>query len=70
MIGGRAHPDHPGALLPRPPLMQKIGKRLYDLGGQVSEPGANLAGHPAAILGMAVFCLIWSVIAGPAAEIR
>ena len=45
-----------------------LAKRLYEFGGRMSEIGANVAGHPAAIAGMAGFCLIWFIVAGPGGE--
>ena len=49
-------------------MTKSVGQRLYDAGGRLSELGANIAGHPAAILGMALFCLVWFVAAGPSGE--
>lgn len=43
-------------------------KRLYILGCKLSAWGSNLAGHPAAILAVAVGCAAWFIIGGPAAE--
>jgi low affinity Fe/Cu permease len=43
-------------------------KRLYTFGCKLSARGSNLAGHPAAILTVAVGCAAWFIIGGPAAE--
>lgn len=43
-------------------------KRLYEFGCTISDFGANLAGHPAAIVFVAVFCLIWFVLGGVEGE--
>lgn len=34
----------------------------------MSDFGANLAGHPVAILSIALFCLLWFVLKGPSGE--
>lgn len=49
--------DHPG-----------LGKRLYGIGCHISELGANTAGHPSAIVLVAVFCAAWFLITGHAGE--
>ena len=33
-----------------------VRERLYELGCRVSDAGANLAGHPVALVGVIVFC--------------
>lgn len=43
-------------------------KRLYELGCAISDFGANLAGHPAAIFSVAAFCLAWFLLGGPNGE--
>jgi low affinity Fe/Cu permease len=43
-------------------------KRLYDFGCRLSGWGSNLAGHPMAILTVAVACAAWFIIGGPSAE--
>ena len=43
-------------------------KRLYEIGCNVSGRAADIAGHPAAILLVAVFCAVWFLIGGPASE--
>jgi low affinity Fe/Cu permease len=43
-------------------------KRLYEIGCAISDVGANFAGHPVAILSVAVFCLLWFVLGGPSGE--
>jgi len=48
--------------------MKPLRQRLYEAGGRISELGANFAGHPAAILGMALFCLAWFLVAGEKGE--
>ena len=42
--------------------------RLYNFGCKLSAWGSNLAGHPMAILTVAVACAAWFIIGGPAAE--
>jgi low affinity Fe/Cu permease len=46
----------------------EMSKTLYNLGCKVSAWGANLAGHPFAIVTVAVVCAAWFVIGGTAAE--
>ena len=41
---------------------------LYRLGCQLSEWGANLAAHPFAIFGVAIFCASWFLIGGQSSE--
>lgn len=48
--------------------MATVSKQLYEFGGRVSQIGANVAGHPAAILGMAAFCATWLLVAGEKGE--
>ena len=36
--------------------------KLYDLGCKISDTGADVAGHPAAQIGMIVFCLAWFLL--------
>ena len=43
-------------------------KRLYTFGCRVSAAGSALAGHPLAILLVAIACAAWFIIGGPAAE--
>lgn len=45
-----------------------MSKTLYNFGCKVSAWGANLAGHPFAILTVAAVCAGWFVIGGTAAE--
>lgn len=45
-----------------------MGKRLYELGCRICGRGADLFGHPAAILLIAIFCAIWFVAAGAGGE--
>lgn len=45
-----------------------VSKTLYNFGCKVSAWGANLAGHPFAILTVAAVCAGWFVIGGTAAE--
>ena len=40
-------------------------KALYNFGCQASAFGSRIAGHPLAILLVAVFCAAWFVIGGP-----
>lgn len=46
----------------------KFGKRLYTLGCKISDFVANLAGHPLAILLVAVACALWFLIGGHDSE--
>jgi len=43
-------------------------KSLYNFGCRISARGSQLAGHPLAILCMAVGCAAWFLIGGTAAE--
>lgn len=43
-------------------------RRLYELGCRISDWGATLAGHPASIFFVAIFCLIWFVVGGDKSE--
>ena len=45
-----------------------MGRTLYNFGCKVSAWGANLAGHPFAILTVAVGCAAWFIIGGTAGE--
>lgn len=45
-----------------------MSKTLYNFGCKISAWGANLAGHPFAILTVAVVCAAWFIIGGTAAE--
>ena len=44
--------------------MSRINLRqeLYNLGCRTSDFGANIAGHPAALIGVIVFCLAWFLL--------
>ncbi|WP_029935170.1 low affinity iron permease family protein [Sphingomonas sp. UNC305MFCol5.2] len=42
----------------RPGLRQT----LYNLGGRICDIGANIAGHPAALVGVIVFCIAWFLL--------
>lgn len=48
---------------PSPSLRQ----RLYELGCRISDIGANLAGHPVALIGVIVFCAIFFLALGDTA---
>lgn len=48
--------------------MAMLMRRLYLLGCRISDIGANLAGHPAAILLVAVACAAWFIVGGQAEE--
>ena len=48
--------------------MTALRQRLYDAGGRIAARGANFAGHPLAILAMAIFCLAWFLGAGVKGE--
>ena len=41
---------------------QTIRQSLYATGCRVSDAGANLAGHPAAQIGVLSFCLAWFLL--------
>jgi hypothetical protein len=42
--------------------------KLYEFGCRVSNAGSTLAGHPASILIVALFCAGWFLIGGSASE--
>lgn len=44
--------------MPEPNLRQ----RAYELGCHISDWGANLAGHPGALIGVVVFCVAWFLL--------
>jgi low affinity Fe/Cu permease len=44
-----------------------LRRRLYVLGCQISDAGANLAGHPLALIGVIVFCAIFFLALGEGA---
>ena len=46
--------------MPQPSLR----RRLYELGGRFSDAGANLAGHPLALIGVIVFCAAFFMLLG------
>lgn len=48
--------------------MPSLSRKLYLFGCRVSDRCANLAGHPAAIAVVAVFCGTWFLVGGPASE--
>jgi low affinity Fe/Cu permease len=48
--------------------MATFAHKLYLLGCRVSDRGANLAGHPAAIATVALFCGVWFLVSGQAGE--
>lgn len=48
--------------------MATVSKRMYDFGDRVSQIGANVAGHPLALLGVAAFCAVWLFVAGEKGE--
>jgi len=41
-----------------------IGKKFYELGCRLSTLGSNLAGHPLAIVLVAIFCATWFIVGG------
>ena len=45
-----------------------VKKRLYDLGCKIAGRGADLFGHPAAIILVAIFCGLWFYLGGSASE--
>lgn len=48
--------------------MATFTHKLYLLGCRISDRGANLAGHPAAIATVALFCGAWFLVSGQAGE--
>ena len=34
-------------------------QQIYDAGGRIADKGANIAGHPFAIVGVILFCVAW-----------
>ena len=65
---GRTNPGNPGTLAAFSSLMATVQKQLYDLGGRACQIGADVAGHPAAILGMIGFCAAWLAMSGEHGE--
>lgn len=45
-----------------------VGRKLYNLGCRICGRGADLFGHPASIVLVALFCAIWFLAAGAAGE--
>ena len=45
--------------------MTTLTHKLYLFGCKVSDRGANMSGHPAAIALVAIFCAVWFVEGGP-----
>jgi low affinity Fe/Cu permease len=39
-----------------------LRQRCYELGCRISDLGANLAGHPLALIGVVVFCIGWFLL--------
>jgi low affinity Fe/Cu permease len=37
-------------------------QRSYELGCRISDLGANIAGHPVALIGVIVFCFAWFLL--------
>ena len=48
--------------------MKPYYQRLYDAGGRIAGYGANIAGHPLAIIAIAMFCLAWYMGLGEKGE--
>lgn len=42
--------------------MSKIRQTLYNFGCRFSDGGANIAGHPLALVGVIAFCLAWFLL--------
>ncbi|NIJ20471.1 low affinity Fe/Cu permease [Sphingomonas naasensis] len=40
----------------------KLRQTLYNFGCRISDRGANIAGHPIALVGVIVFCLAWFLL--------
>ncbi len=45
-----------------------VRAQLYELGCRISNAGSTLAGHPAAIISVAMFCAGWFLIGGASSE--
>lgn len=45
-----------------------LSHKLYLFGCRVSDAGANLAGHPAVIAIVAIFCAAWFIVGGQQGE--
>ncbi|MES2988008.1 MAG: low affinity iron permease family protein [Pseudomonadota bacterium] len=41
---------------------RNLRQKLYNLGCRFSDRGANVAGHPLALIGVIVFCLAWFLL--------
>jgi low affinity Fe/Cu permease len=39
-----------------------IRQRLYEFGCRASDGGANIAGHPMALVGVILFCAVWFLL--------
>jgi len=39
-----------------------LRQKLYNLGCRISDMGANIAGHPLALIGMILFCCAWFLL--------
>lgn len=46
-------------------MSKPLRQRLYEFGCIVSDRGANLAGHPLALILVIVFCAAWFLLLGP-----
>lgn len=68
MVAWRSDPGDPAALAAVSSLIATIKQQLYDFGGRICQIGAEVAGHPAAILGMVAFCAAWLTITGENGE--
>jgi len=51
-----------------PPEPKPLRQILYEFGCRISDRGANIAGHPAAILLVIIFCAIWFIDLGSASQ--
>lgn len=40
----------------------ELRQKLYLIGCRISEAGANIAGHPVALMGVLVFCALWFLL--------
>jgi low affinity Fe/Cu permease len=45
-----------------------VRTKLYEFGCRISNAGSTLAGHPAAIIFVALFCAVWFLIGGQTSE--
>lgn len=57
--------DQPSAPpVDRSPAMRKTVRKLYLVGCRIGDAGANISGHPAVIVVVAISCATWFVVDG------